>query len=56
MRILDKNVMMEDMGDSYHIYGKIPVWKKITRQTPTEILKNPIDTEIEQEEKTDESE
>ena len=56
VRILDKNVMMEDMGDSYHIYGKISVWKKITRQTPTEILKNPIDTEIEQEEKTDESE
>lgn len=48
--IQDKNVMIEKMGENYHIYGTVDVCEKITAKAPTEILENPVVEEDTQEE------
>lgn len=49
--ILDKNVMIEESGDNYHIYGEISASEDITSPALTEILSEPSAVEdAEQEE------
>lgn len=43
VRIVDKNVMIEQMEKNYHIYGKVKACEKITETSPTEIKrKEPV--------------
>ena len=43
VRIVDKNVMIEQIDENYHIYGKVKACEKITCTAPTEIKrKEPV--------------
>lgn len=43
VRIVDKNVMIEQMEKNYHIYGKVKACEKITASSPTEMKrKEPV--------------
>lgn len=46
--ILDKNVMMEKVGNQYHIYGKISASESITEPALTEILPQPFSAQEEE--------
>jgi len=48
--IQDKNVMIEKIGEKYHVYGQVDVCEKVTAKAPTEILEEPITEEDTQEE------
>jgi similar to stage IV sporulation protein len=45
--ISDKNVMIEKIGKKYHIYGQIKVCENIAKSSPTEVIEEGINDELE---------